>query len=199
MKKLLLTSIFVTGILATSLFAQRGFTLVGGLNLGSIKYNNDNVDNDVDISTKTGLILGVESTGGPLNMGVAYIQRGAKFKAEFLYDDIRIIETYNYLSGYVIIPISIQKVLSVFGGGQIGICLGGTSEMESGGESMTYDLEGEDFAIDLGLLFGADYMFNTNIGIRASYYLGLADVADGVESNYNFKNRGIAINLLYKI
>ena len=37
-------------------------------------------------------------------------------------------------------------------------------------------------------------MFNTNVGIRASYYLGLADVVGGAD--LEFKNRGIGISLL---
>jgi hypothetical protein len=37
------------------------------------------------------------------------------------------------------------------------------------------------------------------MGIRASYYLGLADVIKDADSDLNLKNRGIGISLLYSL
>lgn len=200
MKKLLVTLLFVTVVVATSLFAQIELTLVGGLNLGTVKYNDNTVDNDYDISTNPGLILGVETIGGPLIIGGVYIQRGASFKGNIEYlGTYTVTNTYNYLSGYLFYPIPIHEQLSVFGGCQLGTSLGGTSELKYSGGSNTQDLKAEDFAIDFGLMFGTDFMFNSTVGARASYYIGLSNVADGALSNQNFKNRGIGLCLLYKI
>ena len=197
MKKLMLVSLLVIGIFSTGLFAQIELKIVGGLNFGSVRYNDKDIADNVDVSTKTGLIIGLETIGRPFNIGVAYVKRGAKYEVDGL--DLKVSESYNYLTGYLILPISIQKELSAFGGCQIGISLGGISEVELYGVSESVDLEADDFNTDFGLLFGADYMLNPKIGVRASYYLGLSDVANGIESDYNFKNRGIAINFLYKI
>ena len=89
--------------------------------------------------------------------------------------------------------------MSVFGGCQLGKGIGGTLEAEWDGNSDSHVLKAEDFYLDFGLLFGADIMFNSSVGIRGSYYIGLSDVAEGEPSNSNFKNRGIGICLLYKI
>ena len=86
-----------------------------------------------------------------------------------------------------------------FGGFQLGKCNEGKFEMSFAGESESEDLKGEDFELDYGLLLGVDYMINTNMGIRASYYLGLADVVKDNDSDLNFKNRGIGISLLYSL
>jgi len=42
-----------------------------------------------------------------------------------------------------------------------------------------------------------EYRLNASIGIRASYYLGLADVVKDLDSNYNYKNTSVGINLLF--
>jgi len=42
-------------------------------------------------------------------------------------------------------------------------------------------------------------MLNDKMGIRASYYFGLADIAKDVDSDYNFKHVGIGISLLLKM
>jgi hypothetical protein len=42
-------------------------------------------------------------------------------------------------------------------------------------------------------------MLNANMGVRASYYLGLADVVEDTDSDLNWKNTGIGILLLVKL
>ncbi len=197
MKKLFFLLLLIAGVFAASLFAQVELTIVGGLNLSTVKYNDNTVDNYVDISMKSGMILGVEAVSGPLIIGGSFIQRGANFKASQF--DFEGSDTYNYLSVYLLYPVSIQKQISIFGGCQLGKGLNGTAKSEYYGDSETFDLKAEDFKIDFGLSFGADFMFSTTVGARASYYIGLADVAEGVTSTNNFKNRGIEICLLYKI
>ncbi len=199
MKKLFIITLFVTLALAINLSAQIDLTLVGGLNLSTVKYNDNNADNYVDISMRTGFILGVETVGGPFVIGGEFVQRGANVKSK-VYDSEGS-DTYNYLSGYLLYPVSIQKQLSVFGGCQLGKFIGGTSEIKWNGDSDSVDLEAEDFALDFGLLFGADVMLNSSVGVRGSYYIGLSNVigVEGYPSDANYKNSGIGICLLFKI
>jgi len=182
-------------LLVTGLFAQGGITIVGGLNMGSIKYNDSDLADLIDISMKMGLSVGAETMAGPLKVGGAFVQRGTNSSIEILGEKIEGSNTYNYLSGYALYPYAIQEGLSAFGGLQAGFYLSGSGEVE--GES--YDLESDDIGLDYGLLLGVDYMLNTNMGIRASYYLGLADVVKDADSDLNFKNRGIGISLLYSL
>ena len=76
MKKLFILLLIVVGVFAASLFAQVELTFVGGMNLGSVTFNENEVDNYYDISMKPGLILGVETIGGPFIIGGVFIQRG---------------------------------------------------------------------------------------------------------------------------
>ena len=149
----------------------------------------------IDISMKMGLSVGAETMAGPLKVGGAFVQRGTKSSIEILDVKVEGSNTYNYLSGYALYPYAIQEELSAFGGLQAGFFLSGSGEVE--GES--YDFESDDIGLDYGLLLGVDYMFDTNMGIRASYYLGLADVVKDLDSDSNFTNTGIGISLLFKI
>ena len=182
-------------LLVTGLFAQGGITIVGGLNMGNIKYNDSDVADLIDISIKMGLSVGAENMVGPLKVGGAFVQRGTKSSIEISGVKVEGSNTYNYLSGYALYPYAIQEGLSAFGGLQTGFFLSGSWEIE--GES--YDFDSDDIGLDYGLLLGVDFTLNTNMGIRASYYLGLADVAKDVDSELNFKNRGIGISLLYSL
>jgi len=199
MKKQLLILLFITVVLTTNLLAQIELTIVGGVNLATIKYNDNSVDNNVDISMKSGLIIGLETVGGPFIVGGAFTQRGANFKTEFYGNEFEGSDTYNYITGYILYPVAVQNVLSLFGGCQLGKSIGGTAKYEDDYDSETYDLKAEDFTLDIGLLFGADFMLNSNVGARASYFIGLSDVIDGVVADNNFKNRGIGFCLLYKL
>ena len=194
MRKSLITSLLVTG-----LFAQGGFTIVGGLNMGSIKYNDSDIADEVDISMKMGFSVGAETMAGPLKVGGAFVQRGANVEVDVYGAKLEGSDTYNYISGYGLYPFSIQEGLVAFAGLQLGKCIGGKTEISFAGESESEDLEGEDFALDYGLLLGVDYSINANMGVRASYYLGLADVADDLDSDFNYKNTGIGISILYKM
>jgi len=186
-------------LLITGLFAQGGFTIVGGLNMGSIKYNDSDVADEVDVSMKMGFSIGAETMAGPLKVGGGFVQRGANVEVDLLGETLEGSDTYNYLSGYGLYPFSIQEGLSAFGGLQFGKCIGGETEASFAGESESEDLKGEDFALNYGLLLGIDFSINANMGVRASYYLGLADVVEDLDSDFNYKNTGIGISLLYKI
>jgi len=189
----------------TGLFAQGGLTIVGGLNMGSIKYNDSDMADEFDVSMKMGFSIGAETMAGPLKVGGGFVQRGANVEVVFINsitqygEKFEVSETINYLSGYGLYPFSIQEGLSAFGGFQLGKCIGGKAEFSIDGESESEDLKGEDFALDYGLLLGVDYSINANMGVRASYYLGLADVVEDVDSDFNYKHSGIGVSLLYKM
>ena len=186
-------------LLVTGLFAQGGFTIVSGLNMGSIKYNDSDVADEVDVSMRMGFSIGAETMAGPLKVGAGFVQRGANVEFDLLGEKLEGSDTYNYLSGYGLYPFSIQEGLSAFGGFQAGKCIGGKTEASLACESESEDLEGEDFALDYGLLLGVDFSLNVNMGVRASYYLGLADVVEDLDSDFNYKNTGIGISILYKM
>jgi len=194
MKMLFMILLFIT-LIITPVFAKIELCTVSGLNFGSIKFNDNDVNDQYNNSMKPGLKLGVEFTGSPFNFGVAFVQRGTKFT----FDGDDIINTYNYFSGYVIVPIPIKNNFSVFSSFHFEKCINGRSIIKYAGNSVSTDLDAEDFGPDLGLTFGLNYMFSPSIGVRTSYYHGFFDVADGVRRENNFKNRGIEISLLYKI
>ena len=53
-------------LLVTGLFAQNTITIVGGLNMGNVKYNDSDVQDYYDISNKVGLSSGIEKMIGSL-------------------------------------------------------------------------------------------------------------------------------------
>jgi len=197
LKKLLVTLLFVTGIFTIGLFAKINFTVVGGLNRGFIEYNDDYRNDANRIAMKTGVTLGIETTIEHFIIGAAFIQQGTSYKAGAL-DHIGSY-TFNYLSGYILGKLKYQKVLSGFSGFQLGKGLNGTQEGEVDNSLGSGDFKAEDFNLDFGLILGADIMFSSHIGFRASYYIGLIDILNEVLSNYNIKQRSVGICLIYKI
>ena len=192
MKKFIIPLILITG-----LSAQMGITVIGGLGLNTAKYNDSEVEELFDITSQIGVAIGAEKMLGPVNAGAAFVQRGSMLSLDFLGETLEITQTINYLAFHGLYPYSVMDALSVFGGLQLGYGLGGKSEFDDESE----DIESGDLALDYGLLLGADYMITPAIGVRVSYYLGLADVAKGddITSDDNWKNRSIGINLLYKL
>ena len=61
------------------------------------------------------------------------------------------------------------------------------------------DIDADGFGIDAGLLVGASFMLNEKFGIRASYYLGLTDVAKDGAADENYKNNTISLSALMKL
>jgi hypothetical protein len=182
-------------LLVTSIAAQTNYTLVGGINIATIEYNDDEVGDLVDISSKYGFILGVETMTGPVLLGIAAVQRGAQAEMDFMGQTISGYDIYNYISVYGAYPFTLQEGFTFMAGLQVGQPLGGNSEMNNESEEIDADL----LALDYGLLLGANILLDPQIGFRATYYLGLADVSKDFPSNLNWKNRGIGITLLYTL
>ena len=194
MKKTLLFILFIACI-----SAQSGLTFIGGLNMATIKYNDDDIGDQITVSSNMLVNVGVEKMVGAMMVGGAFVQRGAKIEMEILGIDVKGSDSYNYLSIYGIYPLISQQSFSAFGGLQVGYGIGGMAEIEVAGDSDSEKIDGDALALDYGLLLGADIMLNANMGIRASYYLGLADVSKDADSDLNFKNRGLTISILYKM
>jgi len=197
--KIIITSIF----LIAGLFSQSSTTFVGGINMGNVSANDSS--EDLDPIMKIGAIVGAEITNGGLTVGLNFVQRGYSIDEEEDFDGYTVSmsgsTTLNYINFYGLYPYNLPNNISVFGGFQGGLGLGGESEIETDIMGMSIDLEedieAEDMEFDYGLLFGADYMINDNIGIRFSYYHGLADIAKDLDSDENMKNTGILLGLLY--
>ena len=64
--------------LITGLFAQRGFTLIGGLSLGNTMYNDNDLELNVTSYLQIGKNVGVEKTLRQFIVGGAYTQLGAQ-------------------------------------------------------------------------------------------------------------------------
>ena len=209
---------------SSSGFSQNQVTLSGGINWGTIKYNNSDVPDEVDIHYRSGLNIGVETTQGKIKLGVAYIQRGAELivdvDAGFIdpiysglgeltlsgYDEL------NYLSAYGFLPIVNQRSFTASAGFQIGKMISGKTQMTltdpnnitgygyGYSETKNQKLDEDYFNIDYGILIAIDLKIAPKINCRGSYYIGLGDVLAGfTSSDGNYKFQGIGINLLYNL
>lgn len=194
MKKLLAALIFVTGILTTGLFAKNEITFSGGINLGNLGYDSGNGLRDT--SMKPGPTFGFEFLKGPIIFGAAYVRRGGNWEINSI--DYAESISLDYLTGYVLFNIPIAKDFSGIFGCQFGECMGGTINYEYDDVTGSVILYTDAFNLDFGIIFGADYMFNSKIGARVSYYAGYTGVYASETSN-NFKNSGIGLCLLFKI
>ena len=187
-------ALIIFGTLTTCLFAQHDFTFSGGINLGSV--GDDSGNSFRNTSMKTGLTLGIETLKGPLIIGASFVRRGGNREISSI--DYSESVSLDYITAYLLLSIPIVKSFSGLFGCQIGECMGGKIDYVHDDYTGSVVLYTDAFNMDFGIFFGADYMLNSRIGVRTSYYAGYIGVLDGRTSN-NFKNRGIGICLLYKI
>ena len=129
MKIILLNILFISTI-----FAQNGLTVVGGLNQSNNTFEEDDVDDDVDINYMNGYNLTVEKSFGIAKFGVGLNQRGVKLNAEEsdmgMSLNMEVEQTLNYLTLHAVYPYAIQEKITVFGGVQLGKGLGGEANMK---------------------------------------------------------------------
>tara|TARA_B100002049_G_scaffold19793_1_gene13380 strand:- start:238 stop:903 length:666 start_codon:yes stop_codon:yes gene_type:complete len=201
MKIVLLNILFISAI-----FAQNGLTVVGGLNQSNQTFEEDDVG-DENINYLNGYNLTVEKSFGIAKFGVGLNQRGVKLNAEEsdmgLSLDMEAELTLNYLTLHAVYPYAIQEKITVFGGVQLGKGLGGEANMkismsflgETESSDDSEDIDAEDMELEYGLFLGGDYMINEKIGVRASYFKGLSDIAEDDET----KNNTISVSLLFKL
>jgi len=176
-----------------------GFNLFGGLSMGNLMYNDDEIEDSVETFLNIGMTIGAEKTFGPLKIGTAYAQLGGTVKTETNGVAFRGEDTYNYIVAYGVYPITVSESMLIFGGMQIGYCIGGEAIREWGTESFKDDIDSDDIALDYGLLMVGELMTGPNIGTRTSLYYGLTDVAKDLEAELNFKNIGFGVSVIYKL
>ena len=201
MKIILLNILFISAI-----FAQNGLTVVGGLNQSNQTFEEDDVG-DENINYLNGYNLTVEKSFGIAKFGVGLNQRGVKLNQEEsdmgMSLDMEVEQTLNYLTLHAVYPYAIQEKITVFGGVQLGKGLGGEANMkismsflgETESSDDSEDIDAEDMELEYGLFLGGDYMINEKIGVRASYFKGLSDIAEDDET----KNNTISVSLLFNL
>ena len=190
--KFLLISILII----SNIFAQSGFTLIGGYNMSKAMYNDDDVADNVDVDSKGAINIGLETRNGDLILGGSFLQRGSEYKFSLMGYNLEGHDTYNYAAVHLLYPTSLGDGIEGFGGIQAGLPLGGEAYVESGANNETTDIDADELSFDAGLLVGANLMINEQFGLRASYYMGLTDVADGVDEDENYKNNTLSISIL---
>ena len=197
----------------SNISAQKGLTIIGGNNMSTIKYNDNKIGNQIDISAQNGSNIGLEYRFPRLIVGAGFLQRGSKLKEATTINiggvdyeiEISGYEVYNYAAAHIFYPISINEQIEVFGGVQVGSSLGGTSVAKlsftefNSSQSDEIDMKSKGFGLDAGLQFGADYMLNHRFGLRSSYYLGMTNVRDTLSNNLNFKNSTISLSAIIKL
>ena len=197
----------------SNISAQKGLTIIGGNNMSTIKYNDNKIGNQIDISAQNGSNIGLEYRFPRLIVGAGFLQRGSKLKEATTINiggvdyeiEISGYEVYNYAAAHIFYPISISEQIEVFGGVQVGSSLGGTSVAKlsftefNSSQSDEIDMKPKGFGLDAGLQFGADYMLNHRFGLRSSYYLGMTNVRDTLSNNLNFKNSTISLSAIIKL
>ena len=112
--------ILVNILFISTIFAQNGLTVVGGLNQSNNTFEEDDVDDDVDINYMNGYKLTVEKSFGIAKFGVGLNQRGVKLNAEEsdmgMSLNMEVEQTLNYLTLHAVYPYAIQEKITVFGG-----------------------------------------------------------------------------------
>ena len=201
MKIILLNIVFFSAI-----FAQSGLTIVGGLNQSKQTIEED--ADGLEINYMNGYNLYAEMSFGVARFGVGLNQRGVKLNQEVSDMGVTVSadgeQSLNYLTLHAIYPYEIQEIITVFGGIQLGNGIGGESTVKhvtsgtgflDGTSVDTEDIDAEDMDLEYGLFLGGDYMINEKIGVRASYFKGLSDIAEDVSS----KNNTISVSLLFNL
>ena len=181
--------------------------------MSTIKYNDNKIGNQIDISAQNGSNIGLEYRFPRLIVGAGFLQRGSKLKEATTINiggvdyeiEISGYEVYNYAAAHIFYPISISEQIEVFGGVQVGSSLGGTSVAKlsftefNSSQSDEIDMKPKGFGLDAGLQFGVDYMLNHRFGLRSSYYLGMTDVRDTLSNSLNFKNNTLNLSAIIKL
>ena len=189
MRKLLISALLITG-----LFAQ--ITVVAGLNLGNVSYGADLKtamdDFKVTNSFKPGLAIGVDYAVGPVVANAGLTQRGTTMSYDGVDDKVN--STTNYITFGASYPYAINDQMSVSAGLGLGMLMSASTKV---GDADAVDSKEGMASMDYGLNLGFDYGINDNMGVRLSYYLGLADTNEETTEGYEVKNTGIGVSFLY--
>lgn len=190
MKKMLI----VLTMASTMLFGQMGLSAYGGLNMANLAC--EGCEGDM----KMGGAFGVNYTMSPVVLGAGVSMRGST-ESE---DDVTVSMNFMYLDLSILYPIAAGPG-NAWVGLDVGMNLSATQDMEATGDTCegyeamdmecSYSEDIEDVEMDYGLAFGYTYPINEQIGIYASYYMGLADIIKDVET----KHTGIGLGMTYAL
>lgn len=196
--------VLVFSMFAFSVFSQ-GFGVRVGLNSANVTLNEDPQEG-LDLGSVIGFQVGVDyemvlSESLFFNPAVMYSTKGYKVSGSFFEQTFEATSSFNYID----IPLDfvykmdmgVMKV-GVFAGPYLGYFLGGKVTSSFGGEEKSDDLDTDGFnSLDYGLDFGAALYFN-KISIRASYGLGLANLAKDAKDDESIKNKVISLTAGYR-
>ena len=188
MRKILIPACLITG-----LFAQ--ITVVAGLNLGNMSYGAD-LKTAMDAADQKsgfqpGLAIGVDYAVGPVVANAGFTQRGTKLTMGS--DDYT--TSLSYITFGASYPYAINDQMSVSAGLGVGMFMSGKTKA---GDADPVDVDKDSMnGTDYGLNLGFDYGINDNMGVRLSYYLGLADISKETTAGMERKNTGIGVSFLY--
>ncbi|MET0759396.1 MAG: porin family protein [Flavobacterium sp.] len=116
----------------------------------------------------------------------------------------------NLNLGYLNIPIMAKYYVidkfSLEAGPQFGFLMSAKSDYTEtqtvGGVTSTFseevDVKDEMNSVDFGINFGAGYDFTENISAGVRYNLGLSDISDEQEDNFEVQNSVISVSIGYK-
>jgi len=186
-------------VFSSFVLAQGNLRVIGGVNFSNIKWNDKDIQDSFDPKSLMGFNIGIENQIKNIIIGGTYVQRGMKSE-DFLTDGLELTMTMNYLTGFVLLSLSPDpnSSFSLFIGGELGKYLNGEAKAKYEGESDTEKIDADDINIDYGMLGGAYIGINENIGVRGSYYWGLANIDDVEDDDLTGKHNCIQIMLTYK-
>ena len=197
--KILSTLIFIN-----CLYGQ-GLTIKGGYNTSKIRLNDESLSENIDIYFKNGFDIGIESGNEEWILGFSYLQRGSQ--VEFYvesYDttggyNVKSSDVYYYGALHFLLITRLGSGIDGFGGVQTGFPLGGKASVETRMNNENSSIDADELGVDTGFLIGANFKINEYIGLRASYYMGLTDVAEGIDEDTNYKNNTLNFSLLINL
>jgi len=178
-----------------------GLTIVGGMSLSTINFNDKNIQKKAKVKYGQGYDFGIETKFKCFITGVSLTQYTAIYRqeitADFFHLKLDFTDIYHYLTFYGLIPYSVIKQMSVFGGVQVSNCMGRkiTAKLEDASDTANYN----EYSLNYGLITGVDFIVNSWIGLRASYNYWLQNIENHFIEDKTFKISGIRFNLLIKI
>jgi opacity protein-like surface antigen len=199
MKSLLVTLLLASTVFAQGLKSDRGnfqvMYVFANANMAKVSFNDSDAADAIDTPMKFGFGLGVETAVGPVNLAVGYDQWGSGYEMELGGIKFDGYDRLNYLTIKALLPYSFTSQFAALAGMGMGYSLGG--EMDFDGT--TDDIKGEDVNFDFGAIFGAEFVVNPKMTVRATYYWGLSDISADAAGDDNWKNRVITATLLYRV
>ena len=148
-----------------------------------------------------GVSRGIQLGGFPLLVGAGLGKRGYSMEMEAFGIKMESKASLDLLDFWATVPYPVGPVIAQVGF-VYGIGLGsGKVEIDIDGTTIEEDIEGEfGDETDFGLIFGAAYPINQNIGINFGYALGLKDQGEGEgegEDGFGMKYNGLYLLLGY--